>query len=84
LGLPRTQATARTFNISPATAHKWWHRHLAGEALRDRSSDSRRSPRLLGEDMTLTTEVSGSVAEMSIVDGVRDTYDWYRRNVAEA
>ena len=43
-----------------------------------------RSARLLDEDMTRTTEVSGSVAEMPIVDGVRGTYDWYRRNVPEA
>lgn len=59
-------------------------RHLAGEGLRDRSSRPHRSPRLLGEEMTRTTEVSGSVAEMHIVDGVRDSYDWYRRNVPEA
>ena len=39
------RAAARTFNVSPATAHKWWHRHLAGEGLADRSSRPHRSPR---------------------------------------
>ena len=34
--------------------------------------------------MTRTSEVTGYLAEMSIEDGVRDTYDWYRRNVFEA
>jgi len=38
---------ARTFNVSPATAHKWWHRHRSGEGLRDRSSRPHRSPRML-------------------------------------
>lgn len=42
-------------------------------------SPARRCP-----DMTRTTEVTGYVAEMSVEDGVRDTYDWYRRNVFEA
>ena len=41
------RSAARTFNVSPATAHKWWHRHLAGEGLADRSSRPHRSPRLL-------------------------------------
>jgi transposase InsO family protein len=38
---------ARAFNVSPATAHKWWHRHLAGKGLCDRSSRPHRSPRML-------------------------------------
>lgn len=46
---------ARTFNVSPATAHKWWSRwRHAGAAerttlacLHDRSSRPRRSPRML-------------------------------------
>ena len=42
-------------------------------------SPARRCP-----DMTRTSEVTGYLAEMSIEDGVRDTYDWYRRNVFEA
>src|SRR6266545_3010967 len=41
------RAAARAFNVSPATAHKWWHRQLCGEGLRDRSSRPHRSPRLL-------------------------------------
>ncbi len=41
------RAAARAFNLSPATAHKWWHRQLAGEGLCDRSSRPHRSPRLL-------------------------------------
>ena len=41
------RAAARSFNVSPATAHKWWHRHRAGEALGDRSSRPHRSPRML-------------------------------------
>jgi transposase InsO family protein len=46
---------AACFNVSPATAHRWWHRRLnatteelsSGAWLLDRSSRPRRSPRLL-------------------------------------
>jgi transposase InsO family protein len=45
------QAAAAAFSVSPATAHRWWHRWLDGgrrpEALVDRSSRPHRSPRLL-------------------------------------
>src|SRR6266536_5908459 len=45
------KAAAAAFSVSPATAHRWWHRWLDGErrpeALFDRSSRPRRSPRLL-------------------------------------
>ena len=41
------RGAARAFNVSPATAHKWWHRRLRGEGLRDRSSRPHRSPRML-------------------------------------
>jgi transposase len=41
------RSAARAFNVSPATAHKWWHRHLAGEGLAERSSRPHRSPRML-------------------------------------
>jgi transposase InsO family protein len=49
------KAAARAFNVSPATAHRWWHRWLAAneEARRslaclfDRSSRPHRSPRQL-------------------------------------
>ena len=49
------KAAAAAFSVSPATAHRWWHRWLeAGEDARstlaclvDRSSSPRRSPRLL-------------------------------------
>ncbi len=42
------RAAARAFKVSPATAHKWWHRHLAGESFGDRSSRPHHSPRRLG------------------------------------
>jgi transposase InsO family protein len=49
------QAAAAAFNVSPATAHRWWHRWLGGgrrsEALLDRSSRPRRSPRLLAAEL---------------------------------
>jgi transposase InsO family protein len=42
---------AAAFSVSPATAHRWWHRWLDGgrrpQALLDRSSRPHRSPRLL-------------------------------------
>jgi len=38
------RAAARAFRVSPATAHKWRHRWLAGEALCDRSSRPHRCP----------------------------------------
>ena len=49
------RSAARRFNVSPATAHRWWHRwqEAGGEeratlvCLRDRSSRPRRSPREL-------------------------------------
>jgi transposase InsO family protein len=45
------RAAAAAFSVSPATAHRWWHRWLAGErrpeSLLDRSSRPHRSPRLL-------------------------------------
>src|SRR5215471_17672649 len=48
------KAAAAAFSVSPATAHRWWHRWLDGgrrpEALLDRSSRPRRSPRLLALD----------------------------------
>jgi transposase InsO family protein len=45
------RAAAAAFSVSPATAHRWWHRWQDGErrpeALLDRSSRPQRSPRLL-------------------------------------
>ena len=45
------RSVAAAFNVSPATAHRWWHRWIDGErrpeSLLDRSSRPRRSPRLL-------------------------------------
>ena len=41
------RSAARNFHVSPATAHKWWHRHRSGEGLEDRSSRPHRSPRML-------------------------------------
>jgi transposase InsO family protein len=57
-GLSLRQAAA-VFNVSPATAHRWWHRWLeAGEEARrslscllDRSSRPRRSPRQLAPEL---------------------------------
>jgi transposase InsO family protein len=52
-GVSLKRAAAR-FSVSPATAHRWWHRYLEGgrhrDALRDRSSRPRRSPRRLSEE----------------------------------
>jgi transposase InsO family protein len=49
------RAAATVFCVSPATAHRWWHRWLDGDrqlgALVDRSSRPRRSPRLLSADL---------------------------------
>jgi transposase len=49
------KAAAAAFNVSPATAQRWWHRWLDGgrrpEALRDRSSRPWRSPRLLAVEL---------------------------------
>src|SRR3989440_880409 len=45
------KAAAAAFSVSPATAHRWWHRWLDGgrepSGLLDRSSRPHRSPRLL-------------------------------------
>jgi transposase InsO family protein len=53
-GMSLRQAAA-AFSVSPATAHRWWHRWLDGgrqvEALLDRSSRPHRSPRLLAVDL---------------------------------
>ena len=53
------RSAAAVFNVSPATAHRWWHRWLeAGEEARrslscllDRSSRPRRSPRQLPPEL---------------------------------
>src|SRR5436190_6558634 len=49
------RAAAAAFSVSPATAHRWWHRWLEGgrraEALLDRSSRPKRSPRLLAVEL---------------------------------
>jgi transposase InsO family protein len=48
------KAAAVAFNVSPATAHRWWHRWLDGGrslgALVDRSSRPRHSPRELAPE----------------------------------
>ena len=53
-GLSLKQAAA-AFSVSPATAHRWWHRWLDGgcqlSALLDRSSRPHRSPRLLAVEL---------------------------------
>jgi hypothetical protein len=49
------KAAAAAFSVSPATAHRLWHRWLRGtcrpEALLDRSSRPRRSLRLLASEL---------------------------------
>jgi transposase InsO family protein len=49
------KAAAAAFSVSPATAHRWWHRWLDSgrqpSALLDRSSRPHRSPRLLAADL---------------------------------
>ena len=49
------RSVAAAFSVSPATAHRWWHRWLDGErlpqSLLDRSSCPRRSPRLLAPEL---------------------------------
>src|SRR5437868_2226408 len=49
------KAAAAAFSVSPATAHRWWHRWLDGgrgaEALADRSSCPHCSPRQLAPEL---------------------------------
>ena len=49
------KAAAAAFSVSPATAHRWWHRWLQGgrqpRALLDRSSRPKHSPRLLAAEL---------------------------------
>ena len=53
-GLSLKEAAA-AFSVSPATAHRWWHRWLDGgrqtSSLLDRSSRPLRSPRLLAAEL---------------------------------
>lgn len=44
------RGAARAFRVSPATAHKWWHRHLGGESLADRSSRPHHCPNELAPE----------------------------------
>ena len=52
------KAAAAAFSVSPATAHRWWHRWLDGGrqpgALLDRSSRPHHSPRQLAEELAET------------------------------
>src|SRR5260370_32579370 len=49
------KAAGAAFKVSPATAHRWWHRWLDGgrvpQALWDRSSRPHRSPRQLAPEL---------------------------------
>src|SRR5690349_20877631 len=49
------RAAAAAFSVSPATAHRWWHRWLDGgrqlDSLLDRSSRPHCSPRLLAREL---------------------------------
>ena len=70
------KAAAAAFSVSPATAHRWWHRWLDGgrvvAALVDRSSRPHRSPRQLAPGL-----------EKRICDCRRKT-GWGPRQVAGA
>jgi transposase InsO family protein len=74
------KAAAVAFSVSPATAHRWWHRWLeAGEdarrtlsCLRDRSSRPHRSPRQLAPELE------------RLICGCRRTTGWGPRLVAGA
>jgi len=72
------KAAAAAFSVSPATAHRWWHRWLEGkrrpDSLLDRSSRPHRSPRLLA-----ATCRSGSATAGPRRAGVRV---WSRRRPA--
>jgi transposase InsO family protein len=56
------KAAAAAFRVSPATAHRWWHRWLEADeharetlsCFRDRSSRPRRSPRRLASELEQT------------------------------
>ena len=41
------RSAAAAFGVSPATAHRWWHRFLESGSLADRSSRPHRQPRRL-------------------------------------
>jgi len=41
------RSAAASFGVSPATAHRWWHRFLESGSLADRSSRPHRQPRRL-------------------------------------
>src|SRR3954449_10303941 len=41
------RSAAAAFGVSPATAHRWWHRSLGVGVLVDRCSRPRRQPRRL-------------------------------------
>src|SRR5436189_4434619 len=70
------RAAAAVFCVSPATAHRWWHRWLDGDrqlsALVDRSSRPHRSPRLLSADL------------MEVICACRRQTGWGPRLVAGA
>src|SRR3954454_2140312 len=74
------KAAAAAFNVSPATAHRWWHRWLEASAearetwscLLDRSSRPERSPRRLAPEL-----------EQAICDCRRQT-GWGPRLIAGA
>ncbi len=78
------RAAAAVFNVSPATAHRWWHRWLeAGEEARrtlsclfDRSSRPRRSPRQLAPELEETICVCRRADRLGTEAGRRR--DWLR------
>ena len=71
------RAAAAAFSVSPATAHRWWHRWVDGGrlpgALLDRSSRPCRSPRLLAGELqerripTASRRGLSAIAEVSAV-----------------
>jgi transposase InsO family protein len=51
------RVAAAAFGVSPATAHRWWHRWLDGVGLADRTSRPQRQPRRLSraEELPILT-----------------------------
>lgn len=74
------RSAAAVFNVSPATAHRWWHRWQAADAeqrqslgcLFDRSSRPGRSPRQLAPELA------------ELICSCRDKTGWGPRHIATA
>ena len=89
-------AAAAAFHVSPATAHRWWHRWLGAAdddratlaCLFDRSSRPRRCPRELAAECQLRTRLTGasvSAAPRPVGPAHRGSgpHHWRRRTGAQ-